>query len=120
MLSTLAVGLASGVGLWMLAFFGTAFVLLVLSIIESFEPKTTRLFTLEVKAKDPAAFKPKVEGLLKRTRWEYELRTSAEDELEYEVKVPLERKTDKLSELILQLDPQNAAAVEWKEKDKKK
>src|SRR5262249_5374489 len=34
MLSTLAVGLASGVGLWMIATFGTAFILLVLWIVE--------------------------------------------------------------------------------------
>src|SRR6266849_6390202 len=38
MLSTLAVGLAAGVGRWMLAAFSTVFVLLVLWIVESFEP----------------------------------------------------------------------------------
>ena len=68
MLSTLAVGLAAGVGLWMLAVFSTVFVLLVLGIIESFEPKTTRAFALEIKAKDPEAFKPKVEEVLKRAK----------------------------------------------------
>jgi uncharacterized membrane protein YhiD involved in acid resistance len=120
MLATLAIGLASGVGLWMLAIFGTGFVLLVLSVIESVEPQTTRPFTLEIKAKDPAAFKPKVEQLLKQARWEYELRTSAQDELEYDVKVPLERKTDTLSDRIMKLDPENATAVEWKENEKKK
>src|SRR5262245_47522141 len=39
MLSTLAVGLASGVGLWVLAVFGTGFILGLLWIVESFEPK---------------------------------------------------------------------------------
>src|SRR5207245_8289456 len=48
MLSTLAVGLASGVGLWMLAGFATVFILVVLSIVESFEAKATQLFTLKV------------------------------------------------------------------------
>src|SRR6266853_2123555 len=81
MLSTLAVGLAAGVGLWMLAVFSTGFVLIVLGIIESFEPKTTRAFTLEVKVKEPAAFKPKLEELLKRTKWEHELREQKEDDL---------------------------------------
>ena len=38
MLSTLAIGLASGVGLWMLAIFSTGFVMGVLWIVESFEP----------------------------------------------------------------------------------
>jgi hypothetical protein len=50
MLSTLAIGLASGVGLWMLAAFSTAFVLAVLWLVESFEPQARHLFTLNVKA----------------------------------------------------------------------
>jgi len=66
MLSTLAVGLAAGVGLWMLASFAAGFILIVLSIVESFEPKAKQLFTLAVKTKDPAALKPKIEELLTR------------------------------------------------------
>jgi hypothetical protein len=120
MLSTLAVGLAAGVGLWMLAVFSTGFVLLVLGIIESFEPKTTRDFTLEVKAKDAAAFKPKLEEVLRRTKFEHELREQKEDELSYNVKVPLDRKTDRISEQILKLDPSDQTAVEWKETKEKK
>src|SRR6266853_6294989 len=61
MLSTLAIGLAAGVGLWLLALFATVFVLGLLWLVESFEPKATQLFTLEVKVKEPAAFKPKLE-----------------------------------------------------------
>ena len=41
MLSTLAIGLASGVGLWLLASFTTLFVLAVLWMIESFEKAST-------------------------------------------------------------------------------
>src|SRR5689334_24083838 len=52
MLSTLAIGLASGVGLWMLAVFATAFILATLWIIESFEPQARQLFLLKVAAKD--------------------------------------------------------------------
>src|ERR671928_192803 len=52
MLSTLAVGLASGVGLWMLAAFSAGFVLIVLWIVESFEPQARRTFMLNVKAKE--------------------------------------------------------------------
>ena len=56
----IAVGLASGVGLWMLAAFATGFVLLVLWIVESFEPKALQPFSLKVKAKDPVALRPKI------------------------------------------------------------
>ena len=115
MLSTLAIGLAAGVGLWMLAVFTTAFIMVVLGIIESFEPKTTRGLPLEIKAKQPDKFKPKVEEVLKRAKFEYTLRTSSEEEISYEVSVPLDRKTDRLTELILKLDPDNVTSVEWKE-----
>src|SRR5438876_10295297 len=75
MLSTLAVGLASGVGLWLLAAFATVFILAVLWVVESFEPTARHLFSLKVKAKDPAALKPKIEQLLTRYRIPHELRT---------------------------------------------
>ena len=80
MLSTLAIGLAAGVGLWMLAIFATVFILALLWIVESFEPKATQLFTLKVKAKDPAALKPKLEQLLTRYRLEFELRATSQEE----------------------------------------
>lgn len=120
MLSTLSIGLASGVGLWMLALFATGFVLVVLWVVESFEPRATHLFSLTVKAKDPAAFKPKLEQLLSRSRLEHDLRTASKEELCYDVKVPIDRKTDRLSELVLKLDPENATAVDWQEKKEKK
>ena len=66
MLSTLAIGLACGVGLWVIAIFSTAFILMVLWVIESFEPKATQLLTLTVKVKDAPALKPQVEKLLAR------------------------------------------------------
>jgi hypothetical protein len=115
MLSTLAIGLAAGVGLWMLAVFTTFFIMVVLGIVESFEPKMTEAFMLEIKAKAPDKFKPKVEEILRRAKLEHTLRTSAEDEICYEVSVPLDRKTDGLTERILKLDPDNVTSVEWKE-----
>jgi hypothetical protein len=120
MLSTLAVGLASGVGLWMLAAFATTFILAVLWLIESSEPKARQPFTLTVKAKDPSALKPRLEELMRRTRLEFELRSETQDEVCYEVKLPLERKTARLSEAILKLDADNTTGVEWEEKGKKK
>jgi hypothetical protein len=120
MLSTLAVGLASGVGVWLLASFATIFVLAVLWIVESFEPKPTQLFTLKVKAKDPAAVKPKLDALLARYHFEVALRGTGQEEFHYEVRIPNEGRTDKLSERILKLDPDNVTDVEWEEKKEKK
>ena len=120
MLSTLAVGLAAGVGLWMIAIFSTAFILVMLFVIESIEPAALTVFALTVKAKDPTTLKPKLEELLKRNRLEFALRTSTPEEVCYEVKLPLDRKTDRLSNVILKLDPENATGVEWDEKKPKK
>jgi hypothetical protein len=120
MLSTLAVGLAAGVGVWLLAVFATLFILGLLWIVESFEPKATERFTLKVKAKNPAALKPQIEKLLTQYKLAFELRGSSGEELDYEVRIPINRKNHRLSDLILKLDPENVSAVEWEEKKEKK
>jgi hypothetical protein len=118
MLSTLAIGLASGVGLWVLAVFATAFILLLLWIVESFEPKATQLFALKIKAKDSASLKGPIEALLNRRQLNYELRTSSPEEVAYDVHFPVDRKTARLSDQILELSAD--ATVEWEEKKEKK
>jgi hypothetical protein len=118
MLATLAIGLASGVGIWMLAIFTTAFVLVVLWVIESFE-NARAAFELKVEAKDPAALRPRIEELLTRHRLEHSMRTVSNEEVMYEVQLPIDKKTDRLSNQILQIDPENATGVEWKKKEKK-
>jgi uncharacterized protein DUF4956 len=118
MLATLAIGLSCGVGLWILAAFGTTFFLMLLWVVESFEPKATQLLVLKVKAKDPAALKPKIEKLLGRYGVEHELRAASKEELDYDIHFPVNRKTDRVSEQILHMDPE--AAVQWEEKKEKK
>jgi len=120
MLSTLAIGLASGVGLWMLAGFGTVFVLALLWALESFEPRATQPFILKVKGKNLAAIKDRIEQLLSRHRVDFETRAVAQEEMHYEVHVPIDRTTDRLSEAILTLAPENGLAVEFEEKKEKK
>jgi hypothetical protein len=104
--------------LWILALFTTLFVLTVLWIIESFERSVT-VFALKVKTKDPAEVRPHLEHLLQSNRLKYELRTVSQEELQYDVQVPVGRKTDRLSQLILDLD-RDAGAVQWEEKKEKK
>jgi uncharacterized membrane protein YhiD involved in acid resistance len=119
MLSTLAIGLASGVGLWLLAVFGSLFILSLLWIVESFEPLATKLFALKIKAKEPAKLKSQVEEILKRTRAPFELRAAGQEELLYEVRWPLERTTDRVSDAILAIEPA-ATEVEWEHMSDKK
>lgn len=120
MLSTLAVGLASGVGLWMLAAFSAVFVLVVLWVVESFEPQARQLFTLTVNTTNPDVQRPRVERLLGRQRLQFELRALTSENITYEVRVPIDAKVDRLSKDIFALDPDAITGVEWGEKKEKK
>jgi hypothetical protein len=120
MLGSLAVGLASGVGLYALTTFSTVFLVALLWVIESFEAESKKHFSVNIKAgADTDALRPKVEGILQRFDLEFELRASSDEELCYDVQVPLELPTDRVSNAILRLDPDGHAAVEWSEKKNK-
>jgi uncharacterized membrane protein YhiD involved in acid resistance len=120
MLSTLAIGLASGVGLYAMAVFSAAFVLVTLWIVESFEPQTRQKFELKIKLGDDTdANRPEIEKILARERVAFELHTSSDDEVCYDVSVPLETERDPISNAILALDPKGHGSVEWSEKKAK-
>jgi hypothetical protein len=119
MLSALAIGLACGVGIYALAAFATGFIMLVLWMIESFGPEGQKVFELKIKTKDAQARRNNVEALLRRQQIAYDLRSSSAEELSYEVKVPLERRTERISNAILRLDHSGDTSVDWDEKTKK-
>ena len=119
MLCALAVGLASGVGLYALAVFSTVFLVVALGIIESFE-RGTKTFDLTIKAGDQTdELRPRIETILRRFKLPYELSASADDALCYEVTVPIDLQRDRVSNAILRLDPEGHAAVDWSEKKSK-
>jgi hypothetical protein len=121
MLCCLAVGLASGVGLYGLAVFASLFMVGALALIESFEPKNVTQFTLQVKGvADVADLRPRFEQALTKFRVEHSLRTQSNDELSYDVKVPFELETERVTNAILKLDPSGKVAVEWDERKTKK
>jgi len=121
MLAALAVGLASGVGLYALAAFGTIFTAVILWTIESFEPAERKVFELTVKRADGVKdIKPAVEQVLSRFRTEYEIRASAEDLLSYQVSAPAEFHVDRASNALTALGTEGEVAVEWTESKPKK
>ncbi len=120
MLTTLAVGLACGVGVYGLAVFATAFLMGILWMIESFEPSARKLFILEIKSKDASRLQPTFEALLRRRRIRYELRESMPEEISYLVDMPMDMKTEGISAEIIALDPDPGTGVEWKTEGKKK
>jgi uncharacterized membrane protein YhiD involved in acid resistance len=121
MLCSLAVGLAAGVGAYGLAVFATVFIVGSLAIIESFEPRTVKRFLLHVKINENAgALRPKVESALERLRLKHELRTTSDEELGYEVGVPFEMETDRITDLIARSCGRGTdLTVEWEQKKAK-
>ena len=122
MLCTLAVGLAAGVGLFALSTFSTIFILVVLSVIESFEPQTKKAFELTVggseDAKDfnAADLRSRLESVLERFKLEYELRTTSPETIVYKVTVPFEVETETVTNAILALDRKSPPTVKWDDK----
>jgi uncharacterized membrane protein YhiD involved in acid resistance len=121
MLCSLAVGLAAGVGAYGLSVFAAVFIVGSLAVIESFEPKTVKRFLLHVKiGGDAASLRPKVEAVLQRLRLKHELRTTSDEELGYEVGVPLEMETDRITDLIAKSCQRgHDLSVEWEQKKAK-
>ena len=119
MLTTLSIGLATGVELYGLAVFATVFVLAVLWVVESLEPERRKMFDLKVTAADPAAIRADVEAVLRRYDVRYELRLAGAKELVYEAHLPLDTRTDRVSNAILMIEGDGDKEVEWEEKKKK-
>jgi hypothetical protein len=67
--------------------------------------------------KEPRATQPEVEKLLRNQRVGFELRSAAEGELSYEVRLPIDRSTDALTKAVL--GTPGATAVDWAEEKKK-
>lgn len=116
MLSALAVGLASGVGVIALAVFSTLFLVASLWVIESFEPQT-RFFELSVKLGDKTGeLRPRIEAVLRRFKAAYELRTASAEKVSYRIMAPPDMRTDKASKALTALVTDAQGAVAWDEK----
>ena len=119
MLSALAVGLASGVGLFGIAAVGTGFLVLTLWIIEGFETHV-RTFLLTVKLGEGTSdLRASVERIPQRAKTVFELRTTGDDELVYLVNAGGSVKTEELSAALAALAPKDEKTqIEWKEEKK--
>jgi hypothetical protein len=117
MLSCLAIGLAAGVGIYWIAALSTLFILAVVWVLESQEPESVKDFLLKLKGKDTGRLKDGLEKMLSKNGVKYELRTSSQDDLMYSVRLPLTKRTDRLTNAILELgEPPQDLSVEWSDK----
>jgi uncharacterized membrane protein YhiD involved in acid resistance len=118
MLANLGVGLACGVGLYLVAAFTTAFLLGFLWWVESFEPKARKRFLLNVSAPNPEELRGRLEALLERNRAQYDLRSISGDEISYDVRLPYDNGTEDLATAIMSFGEPGKIAVVWDEKKK--
>ncbi len=120
MLCALGAGLASGVGLYVLAPFATFFMASVLWVVEYFEPTARKAFELSVKTKDAPDFRPKLEGVLFGFALEFELLSESDDEIGYSVSAPIDVRTRDISDTLRLLSGDEEIAIEWDEKRPRK
>jgi len=120
MLVALAVGLASGIGLYLPAAAATLFILVMLWALESIEPAPVKVFELKIKGEAAADIKPKVEQLLREQHLRHELRSTGQDELSYHVTLPARQRTNRVATAILALDPEMKMTVELEPAKEKK
>jgi uncharacterized membrane protein YhiD involved in acid resistance len=113
MLVALALGLAAGTGLFLLATVACLFVLAVLWVLESFEPSAQERFSLKIVSKNAGVLQVDIESALAERGVSYELRGSAEDELHYEVTVPYHAQVRRLTKAIRDLGAAYGTPVEW-------
>jgi hypothetical protein len=116
MLACLGIGLACGVGVYLIAIFVTAFLIGFLWWVESIEPRPVQRFLLGVSAPNPEGLGKDVERLLRRHRATFELRALSETELSYDVALPYDLSTAKISNAIGALNGGEVTAVNWEEK----
>ena len=115
MLSSLAAGLAVGVGLFELGAVATVFMMFALWVVEYFEPPARKLFELRLKTSDAGEFRSKAEDVLKALGLEHELLVEDEDEIRYSVSAPIDVRTTDVSD-TLKLVAGGNVVVRWEEK----
>ena len=120
MLSTLAIGLSCGVGLYVLAALSAGVILCALWVIESFEPSTRRPYDLTIKmGADTDARRLEFDAILSRYQVDFDLRSSSDEAVCYDVRAPFDINREDVTNAILRLDAGGHGSVEWSEKKAK-
>jgi len=115
MLSALAAGLAAGVGLFQFAGGSTIFMMLVLWLVEFFEPPARKYFELRIGTTQAEEIRSKVEDVLKALNFELELLYEDDEEIRYSVSAPVDVRTKDVSD-TLRLVSGNTVTVKWLQK----
>jgi uncharacterized membrane protein YhiD involved in acid resistance len=115
MLVALAVGLATGVGVYGVAAGATAFILALLWGLESIEPDPKKRFELKVSGKEVGGLRSDVERVLRDLAVSFESRMLGQDEVAYDVQLPIRRRTDRVANALVAMGKEKDVelTVEW-------
>jgi hypothetical protein len=124
LLACLGIGLASGVRRWEIALVLTLFIMLLLLILEAFEPKQVfRTMELKAKSRDVDRTDQILKRIFKKRHIQAELRKidlpDAENALGtilYFININPTVSTDQLTEQFFSADPENIDTIEWEQK----
>lgn len=122
MLVALAVGLATGVGVYGIAVGATAFILPLLWGLESFEPDPKKRFELKITGKEVGSLREDIERALRDLAVTFESRTLGQDEIAYDVQLPVRRRTDRVANALVAMGKEKDVelTVEWESPKKGK
>jgi uncharacterized membrane protein YhiD involved in acid resistance len=124
LLTSLAIGLGTGVGRWDLAVVLTFFTMILLLVLERREPEVVfRSMNLKISTRDVEQTRLALKKVLEGHSFDSELRavsgskaTDQTGSLVYAVDISPTVSTDELSEELLALDSQNVDGIEWDQK----
>ncbi|HEX8475623.1 MAG TPA: DUF4956 domain-containing protein [Pyrinomonadaceae bacterium] len=124
LLVSLAIGLATGVGHWEVAVVLCLFVLVVLWVLEYYEPSQAfRSMEITITTRQVDGTNRILRRILRKHRLNFELREIDREDADepmgrivYHVNVSLLTSTDTLSREIFSLDPENIDSIVWSQK----
>ena len=116
MLSALAAGLAAGVGLYRFAGGATLFMMIVLWLVEFFEPPARKYFEIRISTTAVEEFRPKAEDVLKALGIEFELLLEDVDEIRYSVSAPIDVRTRDVSDTLRLVGGSADVIVKWEQR----
>lgn len=124
LLACLGIGLAAGVRRWEIALILTIFIMLLLLILEAYEPQQVfRTMELKVKSRDVEKTDEILKRIFRKRHIEAELRKlDLADEKEemgcilYFISINPTVSTDHLTEQLFSADPKNIDTIEWEQK----
>ena len=116
LLAALGLGVASGVGLHLLAAGATMFLLLVLWLIESRAPKALAVYRLKIHTDEPLELRPKIEGVLLSQNVPFVAKDIADRELEYDIRIPIDESTESVERELGNVLPGHIKSFSWQRK----